>query len=42
MQAPEQLFLKPGMELSSKADVYSFGIVLWEVPGPSPPWLPRS
>ena len=30
-QAPEQLFLKPGMTLTSKADVYSFGIVLWEV-----------
>ena len=30
-QAPEQLFLKPGMELSTKADTYSFGVVLWEV-----------
>ena len=31
VQAPEQLFLKPGMELSTKADTYSFGVVLWEV-----------
>ena len=29
--APEMMFLKPGQDLTTKADIFSYAVTLWEV-----------
>ena len=43
--APEMMFLMPGQELTTKADIFSYAVTLWEVCTPGslssgqPGWL---
>ena len=35
--APEMMFLKPGQDLTTLADVFSYAVTLWEVSSCCPP-----